>query len=108
MVELGMKEPGLHRLVRIAFDLLGLVAFYTVAKNKLQAWEVGRGTPASRAAGKIHSDMEAGFIRAKLASAEELIEVGSLSEIQRLGHVRTVGRDHEIGDGDVVEFLFNG
>ncbi len=108
MSELGMEEPGLHRLVRAAFDRLGLVAFYTVAKNKLQAWEIPHGTHASVAAGKIHSDMEQGFIRAKVASSEELVEVGSLSEIQNLGHVRTVGRDHEICDGDVVEFLFSG
>lgn len=108
MAEFGVTEPGLHRLVRAAFDLLGLVAFYTVAKRKLQAWEIPHGTAASTAAGKIHSDMEEGFIRAKVASAEELIEVGSLPEIQRLGHVRTVGRDHEITDGDVVEFLFSG
>jgi len=108
MAELGVAEPGLHRLIRASFDLLGLVAFYTVAKSKLQAWETPHGTAASVAAGKIHSDMEQGFIRAKVASAEELIEVGSLLEIQRLGHVRVVGRDHEIADGDVVEFLFSG
>ncbi len=108
MTELGLTETGLDRVVRTAFDLLGLVAFYTIAKNKLQAWEIPRGTPASTAAGKIHSDMEKGFIRAKVASAEELIEAGDLHEIQRRGHVRTVGRDHEILDGDVVEFLFSG
>ncbi len=107
MDELGVEEPGLHRLVRAAFDLLGLVAFYTIAKNKLQAWEIPHGTAASAAAGKIHSDMEQGFIRAKLASSDELIELESLAEVQRLGHVRTVGRDHEISDGDVVEFFFN-
>jgi hypothetical protein len=108
MSELGTEEAGLDRLTRTAFDLLGLVSFYTVAKNKLQAWEIPRGTPASVAAGKIHSDMEEGFIRAKVASADELVEVGSLKEVQARGHVRTVGRDHEIEDGDVVEFLFSG
>ena len=108
MAELGMSETGLDRVVRAAFDLLGLVAFYTIAKNKLQAWEIPRGTPAAAAAGKIHSDMEKGFIRAKLVSANELVEVGNLQEIQSRGHVRTVGRDHEICDGDVVEFFFSG
>jgi len=93
--------------VRSAFDLLGLVAFYTIAKSKLQAWEIPYGTPAATAAGKIHSDMEKGFIRAKLASADELIEAGDLHEVQNRGRVRTVGRDHEICDGDVVEFFFN-
>jgi GTP-binding protein YchF len=107
MAELGLAETGLARVVRSAFDLLGLIAFYTIAKNKLQAWETPRGTPAAIAAGKIHSDMEKGFIRAKVASADELVEVGSLQEIQSRGHVRTVGRDHEIRDGDVVEFFFH-
>jgi GTP-binding protein YchF len=107
MTELDLTETGLDRVVRSAFDLLGLIAFYTIAKSKLQAWEIPRGTPAAIAAGKIHSDMEKGFIRAKVASADELIEAGDLHEIQSRGHVRTVGRDHEIHDGDVVEFIFN-
>jgi len=106
MTELGIEEAGLDRLVRAAFDLLGLISFYTVVKNKLQAWEIPKGTPASVAAGKIHSDMEKGFIRAKVVSANELVEAGDLHTIQSAGHVRTVGKDHEIGDGDVVEFLF--
>lgn len=106
MAELGLAETGLDRVVRSAFDLLGLIAFYTVAKSKLQAWEIPRGTAAAIAAGKIHSDMESGFIRAKVASADELIDAGELREVQNRGHVRTVGRDHEICDGDVVEFLF--
>jgi GTP-binding protein YchF len=108
MAELGMAENGLDRIVRAAFDLLGLVAFYTIAKSKLQAWEIPRGTAAATAAGKVHSDMEKGFIRAKVASADELIEAGNLKEVQSRGHVRTVGRDHEICDGDVVEFFFSG
>ncbi len=107
MRELEMNESGLDLLAREAFDLLGLISFYTVVKNKLQAWEIPRDTPAAAAAGKIHSDMEQGFIRAKILSADELIEVGHLHEIQNLGHIRTVGRDHEIDDGDVVEFVFN-
>ncbi len=106
MTELGIEEAGLDRLVRAAFDLLGLISFYTVVKNKLQAWEIPKGTPASVAAGKIHSDMEKGFIRAKVVSANELVEAGDLHTIQSAGHVRTVGKDHEIEDGDVVEFLF--
>jgi ribosome-binding ATPase YchF (GTP1/OBG family) len=107
MEELGIDATGLDRLARAAFDLLGLISFYTVVKNKLQAWEIPRGTPASSAAGKIHSDMEHGFIRARIVSADELAEVGDLHEIQSAGHLRTVGKDHEIADGDVVEFLFS-
>ena len=108
MTELGMTRTGLDRLVRAAFELLGLISFYTVVKNKLQAWEIPAGTPASVAAGKIHSDMEQGFIRAKVVSADELVAVGDLHAIQSAGHMRTVGRDHPIEDGDVVEFLFSG
>jgi len=108
MRELEISETGLDRLARAAFDLLGLITFYTVVKNKLHAWEIPRGTPAAVAAGKVHSDMEKGFIRAKVVSAEELADLGGdLHEIQHLGHLRTVGRDHEICDGDVVEFFFN-
>ena len=107
MTELGLESSGRDRLVRAAFDLLGLISFYTVVKNKLQAWEVPHGTLAPIAAGKIHSDMEHGFIRAKVVSADELVEAGALHEIQAAGHVRTVGKDHAISDGDVVEFLFS-
>ena len=107
MAELGIAESGLDRLARTAFELLGLITFYTVVKNKLQAWEIPHGTLAAAAAGKIHSDMERGFIRAKVVSADELLTIGDLHGIQQAGHLRTVGRDHEIGDGDVVEFFFN-
>jgi len=107
MVELGLDGTGLDRLVRRAFSLLGLVTFFTVAKNKLQAWEVARGTSAPAAAGKVHSDMERGFIRAKMVPAVELCAHGSLAEVQQAGLVRTVGKDYEVQDGDVVEFFFS-
>jgi GTP-binding protein YchF len=107
MAELGLSELGLDRLIRRGFRLLGLIAFYTVVKNKLQAWEIPAGTLAPEAAGKVHSDMEKGFIRAQVVSADELCELGSLHEIQSRGHLRTVGRESAIQDGDVVEFLFN-
>jgi GTP-binding protein YchF len=107
MREIGLDEIGIDRLIRQAFRLLGLISFYTVVKNKLQAWEIPAGTLAPAAAGKVHSDMEKGFIRAQVVSADELCEVGSLHEIQSRGHLRTVGRETAIQDGDVVEFLFN-
>ena len=107
MEELGIPTRGIDRLIRSAFDLLGLITFYTVAKGKLQAWEVPRGTPASLAAGRIHTDMERGFIRAEVVDADELCETGDLHEIRSRGHLKTVGRDYRISDGDVVEFLFN-
>jgi GTP-binding protein YchF len=108
MSELEMNETGLDRLAREAFDLLGLISFFTVVKSKLQAWEIPRGTLAPAAAGKVHSDMERGFIRAQVVSAAELIEVGDLHEIKARGHMRIIGKESEIQDGDVVEFLFSG
>jgi len=107
MAELGMETTGLDRLVREAFSLLGLVSFFTIAKSKLQAWEVPAGTPAAAAAGKVHTDMERGFIRAQVAKADDLCTHGSWSALQHAGLVRTVGKDHEVTDGDVIEFLFN-
>jgi len=107
MADLEMTASALDRLIRSAFHLLGLISFYTVVKNKLQAWEVAAGTPAPQAAGKVHSDMERGFIRAEVASADELCEAGSLQGLRSRGHLRTVGKDYRIQDGDVVEFLFH-
>ncbi len=108
MTELELTETGLDQLARAAFELLGLISFYTVVKNKLQAWEIPNGTPAPTAAGKVHSDMEQGFIRAQVVSAEELIEAGDLHEIRNRGHSKTVGKEYQVRDGDVIEFLFSG
>ncbi len=107
MEALGLAESGLNRLVRSAYGLLGLLTFYTVAHNKLSAWAVKAGTPAPAAAGKIHSDMEKGFIRAQVATFDELREHGGFPALHRLGLLRTEGRDYLIRDGDVVEFLFH-
>ena len=106
MAELGLEESGLDRLVRTAFRLLGLVTFFTVVKSKLQAWEVPAGTPAPRAAGKVHSDMEAGFIRAQVVRLSDLRRHGSMAALRERGLVHTVGKEYEIADGDIVEFLF--
>ncbi len=104
---LGIERSGLERLVEICFARLELIRFYTAVHGKLRAWEVGRGTSAPAAAGKIHGDMERGFIRARVASFEDLREAGSLDEVHRAGRLRTEGKTYEVRDGDVVEFLFN-
>lgn len=106
MSELGIEEPGLERLVEAAFEALGLMRFYTLANAKLRAWEVERGATASQAAGKIHSDMEAGFIRAQVASCEQVLYHRTFQELHHHGLLRTEGKDYEIEDGDVVEILF--
>ena len=103
---MGLQGSGLDRLISKAYQLLDLVTFYTIVNDKLRAWEIRRGTSAPSAAGTIHTDMERGFVRAQVVSSSELIQQGSLQNLHRLGHVRTEGRDYEIQDGDVVEFLF--
>ena len=106
MAELGVETSGLERLIEASFRHLGLICFYTVVHGKLRAWEIGAGTGARRAAGRIHTDMESGFVRAQVAGAEELLEHGSLQELHRHGLLRTEGRDYTVQDGDVIEFLF--
>ncbi len=105
--ELDLPAPGPERLIRRGFQILDLVTFYTIARKKLRAWEIPRGTPAVRAAGKIHTDMEQGFIRAQVVSGPELCRTGDWKEMHQKGLIRTEGRDYEIQDGDVVEFLFS-
>jgi len=106
MDELDLPALGPERLIERGFRILDLVMFYTIVRGKLRAWEIPRGTPAARAAGKIHSDMEQGFIRAQVASGPELCRAGSWKELHQRGLVRTEGREYQIQDGDVVEFLF--
>jgi len=106
LLAMGLNRSGLDRLILKAYRLLDLVSFYTIVNNKLRAWEIRRGTSAPVAAGMIHSDMQRGFVRAQVVASAELIQHGDLQTLHRLGHVRTEGRDYEIQDGDVVEFLF--
>lgn len=105
--ELGLAGSGLERVVRAAFGLLGLVTFYTVVKGKLQAWAIPAGTLAPQAAGRVHSDMEAGFVRARVAAADDLLELGSAAAVRDAGRLRTEGREYPVRDGDVIEFLFS-
>ena len=107
MEELGMTGEGRRVILGECMRLLGLITFYTVENRILQAWNVKRGTTAPAAAGKIHSDMEKGFIRAEVVSADDLISAGSMKELAGLGKVRSEGGDYLIRDGDVVKFLFN-
>jgi len=107
MAELGWSTSGLDALVQAAYRLLGLVTFFTVANRKLQAWEIRRGTKAPQAAGKVHSDMERGFIRARVVHFADLLAHRSPHELAERGLVHTVGRDYEVQDGDILEFLFS-
>lgn len=103
--ELGIEETGLERLIKKAYQLLGLASYLTAGKKEVRAWTFKAGSKAPQAAGVIHTDFEKNFIRAQVVSYEQLIEVGSLAEAKKKGWVRTEGKDYVMKDGDVVEFL---
>ncbi len=106
MQDLGLDATGLDRVIEASFRLLGMVRFYTLANRKLRAWEVPSGTLAPQAAGQIHTDMERGFIRAHVATYEQVREHGSFQQLHHLGQLRTEGKEYAIQDGDVVEYFF--
>ncbi|MFC2002073.1 redox-regulated ATPase YchF [Chloroflexota bacterium] len=105
--DFGIKESGPDRTIKLSYELLGLVSFFTTASNEVKAWSVKNGTSALKAAGKIHSDMERGFIRAEVISCEDLVKCGSIAEARRKGLLRLEGKDYIVQDGDVITFLFN-
>ncbi|GAB6065922.1 redox-regulated ATPase YchF [Aquifex pyrophilus] len=103
----GLKEPGLNKVIRTGYNLLDLITFFTAGKKETRAWTIKKGTKAPQAAGKIHSDMERGFIAAEVISYEDLIKAGSWNKAKEKGLIRLEGKDYEIRDGDVVYFRFN-
>jgi GTP-binding protein YchF len=106
--ELGLEEPGLVRLIRAGYKLLGLITFFTATgQREVRAWPVRYGTTAWEAAGKIHSDMQRGFIRAEVINWKEFVEAGSWAEARNRGLVRIEGRDYVIQDGDVIHIRFS-
>lgn len=105
--EYGLTESGAERVVKASYELLELVSFFTIASNEVRAWPVPSGTEAVKAAGKIHSDMERGFIRAEVISYQDLVRCGSLSEARKKGLLRMEGKNYIVQDGDVITFLFN-
>ncbi len=104
---LGMKECGLDRLIRASYDMLGLITFLTAGPQEARAWTIQRGQTASQAAGKIHSDMEKGFIRAEVISFEDMVKYGGKAGAKEAGRVRFEGRDYIVQDGDVMLFFHN-
>ena len=103
----GVKEPGLNRLIRAAYKLLGLETFFTAGGPETRAWTFKKGTKAPQAAGLIHSDFERGFIRAEVMSFSDLDELGSAAKVKEAGKLRLEGKDYVMQDGDIVEFRFN-
>jgi ribosome-binding ATPase len=105
--ELGIHETGLERLIKKAYELLGLVSFLTAGKKEVRAWTVKANSKAPIAAGVIHTDFIKGFIRAQVIEYEKLIEAGSYSVAKTKGWIKTEGKDYIVKDGDVIEFLVN-
>jgi len=106
-VEFGIAESGLDRAIKTSYELLGLISFFSIASGEVRAWSLRSGTDAHRAAGKIHSDMERGFIRAEVISYADLVKCGSLAEGRKRGLLRLEGKNYIVQDGDVITFLFN-
>ncbi len=104
---LGLTESGLDKVIKASYDLLGLMSFLTAGEPEVRAWTIKKGTKAPQAAGKIHSDIERGFIRAEIVSYDDLIKEGSMNSAKEKGLVRSEGKDYIMKDGDVVLFRFN-
>lgn len=104
---MGLEEPGLNRFIRTAFDLLGLITYYTAGPKEAHAWTITRGTKAPQAAGVIHTDFERGFICAETYSSDDLVRLGSEQKIREAGLLKQEGKDYVVRPGDVMLFRFN-
>ena len=105
--EFGMTESGLDRTIKVSYELLDLISFLTVGEDECRAWPIKRGTEAVKAAGKIHTDIERGFIRAEVIHYSELKRLGSIAEAKKQGLLRLEGKTYIVQDGDTINFLFN-
>ena len=107
MEELGLTERGLDRLIRTSYDLLGYISFLTAGEDDVHAWTIVRGTKAPKAAGKVHTDIERGFIRAEIVAFEDLKACGTMAAAKEKGLFRLEGKDYVMKDGDITNFRFN-
>ena len=103
----NLDESGLDKVVRKSYDLLGLMSFLTAGEPEVRAWTIKKGTKAPEAAGKIHSDIQRGFIKAEVVSYDDLIKEGSMVAAKERGLVRSEGKEYVMQDGDIVLFKFN-
>jgi ribosome-binding ATPase YchF (GTP1/OBG family) len=104
---MGMEEPGLNRVIRAAYALLGLQTYFTAGPKEVRAWTVPSGATAPQAAGVIHTDFERGFIRAEVASYDDFVAHGGEQGAKEAGKLRLEGKDYTVRDGDVIHFRFN-
>lgn len=107
MEEIGITEPGIVRISRTIYESLGLISFFTVGEDEVKAWTINKETIARNAAGKIHSDIERGFIRAEVVAYDDLKEMGNMSAVRENGLFRLEGKEYIVKDGDIVHFRFN-
>jgi GTP-binding protein YchF len=106
--DLGIQEPAMHRLCRVSYEALGLISFLTVGKDEVRAWTIRKGTKAQQAGGKIHSDIERGFIRAETVGYDDFIASGeNMTAVREKGLARLEGKSYEVRDGDIINFKFN-
>ena len=104
---LGLEESGLDKVIKKSYELLGLMSFLTAGEPEVRAWTIKKGTKAPQAAGKIHSDIERGFIRAEIVSYDDLMKEGSMLAAKEKGLVHSEGKEYVMQDGDIVLFKFN-
>jgi GTP-binding protein YchF len=104
----GLKQPGLHRLIQATYNLLGLISFFTAGEPEVRAWTIRRGTPAAKAAGEIHTDIERNFIRAEVVRCADLLAAGSWPAAREKGQVRLEGKEYVVQEGDVILFRHSG
>jgi len=107
LAELGLKEPGLNRLIHAAYKLLGLITYFTAGVQEVRAWTIKRGTKAPGAAGVIHSDFERGFIKADAYHSDDLFRLGSEQAVKEAGLLKSEGKEYTVKDGDILFFKFN-
>jgi len=105
--EYGIEEPGLAKMIRLSYALLGLQSFFTVGEDEVRAWTIAVGAPAVDAAGTIHTDLARGFIRAEVISYDDMIACGDLAEARKRGVLRLEGKEYVVKDGDILNIRFN-
>ena len=107
LAEMGLEEPGLNRLIRAGYDLLGLQTYFTAGVKEVRAWTIHKGDTAPQAAGVIHTDFERGFIRAQVIAYDDFVALGGEAKAKEAGKMRVEGKEYVVQDGDVMHFLFN-
>ncbi len=104
---MGADKSGLDKLIIASYDILGLMSYLTAGEIEVRAWTIKKGTKAPQAAGKIHSDIERGFIKAEIVSYDDLVNCGSMVKAREKGLIRLEGKDYIMKEGDIVDFKFN-